>query len=712
MLPSEPPIEEGTSTRLVPKGRLKIFLGASPGVGKTFAMLQAAAERKQEGMDVVVGLVETHKRKETEDQLVNLEVLPRKMISYRGRNFEELDLDGILARAPQLVLIDECAHSNLHGSRHPKRYNDIMEILEHGIDVYTTLNIQHLESLKDVVEQMTHVVVRETIPDSFIESAGEVQLIDLPPDDLLQRLADGKVYVPEQAKAAIEHFFSRSNLLALRELALRHTVTVADEEMAHYVQQQGIKGPWPASDKVMVCISPSPSDAHLVRLARRIAERMQAKWIAVTIETPDDEGRSLGVQQQLSQNLQLAEQLGAHVVALDGSNIADTLVQYAQSQNVTDLMVGHHKEVKTWHKIPLVRWLIRRSSIAERILSHNPSLILRVVPILEDDPIPNIQSSLAPLLKQTVPYMVILMITLGMLVSANQIHKHTSIADISILFFVSILWIAIQFEIKPVLFATTISSLAYSYFYTEPKHYLGLFKLEGWLVALSFVFSAFVISSLSSHSRNIFSTSQGRLKQIRFFSGFIQQITYYSSQEEILRYLCQELHRFLDINVIAFWDIQGKNFQPIVQYPETQQFEMNKVDADAIQWALAHQIRSGRSTDNFSDARYLYLPIKIRNYIPMSDDFPEILGPRWGGIFDPVLTPRVGSSEGEIGDEKTISDRWPNLQKIIGHGYCTGVIGIWALRAHLTVDDLRIAQILIDQAALAIDRLHYMKKSL
>jgi len=641
--------EPGDLTRLFPQGRLKIFLGASPGVGKTFAMLQAAAERKQEGRDVVVGLVETHKRKETESLLTNLEVLPRKIINYRGKSFKELDLDGILARAPQLVLIDECAHSNLPGSRHPKRYNDILEILEHGIDVYTTLNIQHFESLKDIIEQTTHIKIRESVPDSFIQSADEVQLIDLPPDDLLQRLADGKVYVQEQAQSAIEHFFKRPNLLLLRELALRKTTVVADEEMTQYHLQQGKKGSTPISDKIMVCIGTGTSGDNLIRFASRIAERLQAKWTAVTVETPDDENRSLNLQQHLSQTLRLAEELGAEVVKLDGTNIADTLVEYAQENNVTDIIIGQSKK-SFWDKIP---FLVHRT-IAEQILYQRPTLTLRIIPTEDAEPSPTTTLTPAFYRQHLPPYIYSLAIPLGMLFAAGKINKYTTIANITAFFFLSILWISVKFGLWPALLATTVSALAYDYFYIEPTYHIGFNNLESGLTFFSFIFAVFIVSNLTIHSRNVLSITQGRLRQIRFFSKFVHHIAECMNRDEVLRYLCQELHRFLKISVIAFWD-KGENLTPTVQYPESKILELTEADRNAIQWALAHKKRSGRSTDNFSDASYLYLPIKIGNN-------------------------------------------------------SLGVVGIWALKSQLTVDDFRVTQTLIDQAALAIDRLHYVHK--
>ncbi|MBX9805751.1 MAG: DUF4118 domain-containing protein [Alphaproteobacteria bacterium] len=654
-LRTDPPPEKGTSTRLFPKGHLKIFLGASPGVGKTFAMLQAAAERKQEGVDVVVGLVETHKRKETEDQLKNLEILPRKVITYRGKKFKELDLDGVLARAPKLVLIDECAHSNLPGSRHPKRYNDIQEILEHGINVYTTLNIQHFESLKDMVEQMTHITIRETIPDAFIQSADEVQLIDLPPDDLLQRLADGKVYVPEQAITAIENYFNRSNLLSLRELALRHTVAVADEEMSHDVQQRKKQGPWPASDRVMVCVGTEPSSENLVRIACRVADRMQAKWAAVTVETPDDETRSLSVQQQLSRTLHLAQELGAEeVVALDGTDVAETLLQYAFANNVTDMLVGQHQKRSFLQRVPLIGQVLRARSVAEEILSFHPSLTLRVIPTEENGPHQIAPTPKKPFHKSILPYVYSLLITLSMLFAAGEIVKHTSITSISTFFFLSIILVSIKFGFRPALLATFVGTLAYNTIFMNPKYHLSIISLEGGLTFLSFVFAALVISNLSIHSRNVISTTQGRLRQIRFYSNFVQKLTLCKYRDDVLALLCQELYRFLNISVIAFWEIH-ENLTPAIQYPEERDLGLTTSDESAIQWALAHQSRSGRFTDNFSDARYLYLPIKIGNN-------------------------------------------------------SLGVVGIWALKDQLTIDDFRIAQTLIDQAALAIDRLNHIKK--
>ena len=266
-------------------GRLKIFLGAAPGVGKTYEMLQEARSRRKDGKDVVAAIVETHGRTETEALLEGLEILPRHRLKYKNRWLEEMDLDALLARRPGLALVDELAHTNAAGSRHPKRYLDVEELLGKGIDVYTTLNVQHIESLNDVIAQITGVRVRETVPDSILDRADAIELVDITPDDLVQRLKEGKVYVPEQAEKALEHFFAPTNLTALRELALRRTAERVDEQLLAEMQAHAISGPWPAGERLLVCVSEEPRAAGLVRFTKRLADRLHAAWTALYVES-------------------------------------------------------------------------------------------------------------------------------------------------------------------------------------------------------------------------------------------------------------------------------------------------------------------------------------------------------------------------------------------------------------------------------------------
>src|SRR5215831_14519569 len=301
-------------------GKLRIFVGAAPGVGKTYEMLQQAQARKKDGYDIVVGIVETHGRKETEALLTGLEIVPRRQVHYKGQALTEMDVDAIITRHPQIVLVDELAHTNVEGSRHPKRYLDIEELMSHGIDVYTTVNIQHIESLNDVVAQITHVRVRETVPDAVFDRADAVELVDLTPDDLIERLKEGKVYVPKQAEHALEHFFSPGNLTALRELALRRTAERVDDQMLTHMQEHAIPGPWAAGERILVCISEDPRAAGLVRYAKRLADRLHAPFTALCVETRRSLQWSEVERDRVADTLRLAEALGGEAITVPGGD--------------------------------------------------------------------------------------------------------------------------------------------------------------------------------------------------------------------------------------------------------------------------------------------------------------------------------------------------------------------------------------------------------
>ena len=335
------------------RGKLKIFFGATAGVGKTYAMLEAAHEQKREGVDVVAGVVVTHGRIETEALMEGLETLPPRVIDHQGVRLEELDLDAALARHPTLILIDEFAHTNAPGSRHTKRWQDVEELLAAGIHVYTTINVQHLESLNDVVAQITGIRVRETVPDSALERADDVELIDLPPDDLLQRLKEGKVYMPDQARHALDNFFRKGNLIALRELALRRTAERVDQQMEVYRRDHAVVKTWPAGETLMVCVNLNPRGIRLVRAARSMAVGLHAKWIAVYIQTPRHLRLSEAERSPVFQTLRLAEQLGAEAVTLTGEYVSQELLSYARSRNVTKIIVG--KPIRSRWKAMAVR---------------------------------------------------------------------------------------------------------------------------------------------------------------------------------------------------------------------------------------------------------------------------------------------------------------------------------------------------------------------
>src|ERR1700716_2918131 len=314
-------------------GHLRIFVGAAPGVGKTYEMLQTARARQKDGYDIVVGVVETHGRKETEALLEGLEVIPRQRVEYKGQWLEEMDLDAVMARRPQIVLVDELAHTNAPGSRHPKRYLDVEELLSRGIHVYTTVNIQHIESLNDVVAQITHVRVRETVPDSIFDRADAVELVDITPGDLIERLKEGKVYVPQQAERALQHFFSPAKLTALRELALRRTADRVDDQLLTEMQAHAISGPWAAGERILVCVSEDPRSAGLVRYAKRLADRLHAPFTALYIETPRSLQLSEEERDRIADTLRLAERLGGEGITIqsDSRHIADDVINFAHA---------------------------------------------------------------------------------------------------------------------------------------------------------------------------------------------------------------------------------------------------------------------------------------------------------------------------------------------------------------------------------------------
>src|ERR1700751_566657 len=365
-------------------GRLKIFLGATPGVGKTYEMLGSAHAKLRAGADIVVGFVETHGRAETEVLLRGLEGIPRKRLEYRGQVLEEMDLDAIIARHPQIAIVDELAHTNVAGSRHPKRYLDVEELLSRGIDVYTAVNIQHIESLNDVVAQITHVRVRETVPDSVFDRADAIELIDLTPDDLIQRLKEGKVYVPKQAERALEHYFSPGNLTALRELALRRTAERVDEQLLTHMQANAIAGPWAAGERILVCLSEDPRAAGLVRYTKRLADRLHAPWTAISIETRRSLQLTDEQRDRLADKLRLWEARGAGAAPppRGGGRIADEIISFAHANNVTQIIIG--KSARSW-------WFdIRRGSVVQDLVRRAGNISVNVLAgeELAADPVP------------------------------------------------------------------------------------------------------------------------------------------------------------------------------------------------------------------------------------------------------------------------------------------------------------------------------------
>src|ERR1700751_1776233 len=358
------------------RGRLKIFLGAAPGVGKTYEMLLSAQAKRRDGSDVVVGVVESHGRRETEALLEGLEVIPRQQGEYKGHILAEMDLDAILKRHPPLFLVAELSHTNAPGSRHPKRYLDVEEIIAAGIDVFATLNIQHVESLNDVVAKITRIRVRETVPASLLDQADEIEVVDLSPEDLIKRLREGKVYVPQQAERAVRHYFSAGNLTALRELALRRTAQRVDEQLLSHMRAHAISGPWAAGERVLVCVSEAPSIAGLIRYAKRVADRLQVPLTVIYVETARTQRLNDAERDRIADFLRLAERLGASTITIPGRNIAEELVAYATVNNITQIVIGKSNRSRWFEMVhgSVVHELGRKTgSISVTVISADDS---------------------------------------------------------------------------------------------------------------------------------------------------------------------------------------------------------------------------------------------------------------------------------------------------------------------------------------------------
>src|SRR5690242_15804694 len=474
------------------RGKFKIFFGAAPGVGKTYGMLLAAQRRKAEGIDVVVGVVETHGRAETEAQLAGLGVIPRHKVDYRGKVLEEMDLNAILARRPQLVLVDELAHSNAPGSQHPKRYVDVQDLLAAGIDVYSTMNVQHVESLNDIVARITRIRVRETVPDSVVDSADDVELVDLTPADLIARLGEGKVYVREQAQRALKHYFSPGNLTALRELALRRTAERVDEQMLSYMREHAITGPWGAGERVLVCVDPGPDSANTVRAAKRTAQNLDAELIALYVETERHALLSEAEQSRLAEALRLADQLGAEVVHVPGRSVVEEILAFARSRNVTRVVVGKSRRS---------RWFeLRHGSVVDQLVRSGSGLAVEVAPSGEKTEPGKPDWTLgAPLTLG--PYLEGALTTAAATAAGVAINAYIDLPNISLIYVVPVLMAAARHGLVPSLWVSALSVLSFNFFFLPPLYQFTITDPANVMALFFLMFVAVAASALGTRTR-------------------------------------------------------------------------------------------------------------------------------------------------------------------------------------------------------------------
>jgi two-component system, OmpR family, sensor histidine kinase KdpD len=583
------------------RGRLKIVLGAAPGVGKTYEMLNAARARQQESVDVVVGVVETHGRRETESLLEGLEIIPRLRIEYKGRILEEMDLNAVLARRPQLALVDELAHTNTPGSRHPKRYMDVEELIAAGIDVYTTLNVQHIESLNDVVARITRIRVRETVPDLVIDKADDLELIDLTPEDLIKRLKEGKVYVPHQAERAIRHYFAPGNLTALRELALRRTAQRVDEQMVRYMQAHAISGPWAAGERVLACIGEDAESTSVVRQAKRIADNLKAQWTAIHIET----GRSLSMTQaardRIAAALRLAEQLGGATVTLPGEDVAGAIVEYAQSNNFTYIIIT---------KPPRPRWVeLFRGSLSERLICRAGAMSVHVIGIepARSDAGDRRTAERAGSNGSAPDYLGSLGLVAVALGLALLLRDTLGVTSVALTFLTAVLISAIFYGLWPALLAGLASVLAYNFFFLPPLYTLSITDPENAVALFFFAVTAVITSNLTARVRAQAISARQRARTTEELYQFSGKLAVAANLDDLLWAAVHQIALMLKVHVVILLPDDGILVVRAGYPPEDR---LDDADLGAAKWCWERNRPAGRGSDTLPGARRLFLPMQ------------------------------------------------------------------------------------------------------
>ena len=508
------------------RGKLKIFFGAAPGVGKTYTMLEAARKVGKEGMDVVVGYIEPHVRPETQALVLGLDVLPRLQVEYRGTKLWEFNLDAALALHPQLLIVDELAHTNAPGVTHTKRWQDVMRLLEAGIDVYTTLNVQHLESLNDVIAQITGVVVRETVPDSIFQQADEVELVELAPDDLLERLQEGKVYIAREAQRAMANFFTKGNLIALRELALRQTAQRVGEQMDVYRGEHAVLGTWPARERLLVCVGPSPFAARLVRATCRMADGLKSPWVAVHVETPRDANLSDASREQLTHTLRLAEQLGGETATLSGQSIADELIHYARGRNVTKIVVGKPKQTR-WRELfrgSLVYELTRKCGDID-------------VYVISGDPQPAPPPAVAPRLLRGrgLDYIWASVAVMVCTAVSFVLSPYLATPNLAMIYLLGVVAVALWLGRGPSILASILGVAAFDFFCVPPRWKFTVDEPQYLLTFLVLLLIGLVISSLTARVQFQAESARRRERRTAALYAMGRELTATQSREHIAR---------------------------------------------------------------------------------------------------------------------------------------------------------------------------------
>jgi two-component system sensor histidine kinase KdpD len=577
-------------------GKLKIFLGYVAGVGKTYAMLEAAHQRLEEGVDIVVGYVETHGRKETEALLAGLEVLPRCETEYRGIKLTEMDIDAVIRRHPKIVLVDELAHTNNPGSRHPKRYQDVEEVLKAGIDVYSTVNIQHLESLSDIVQQITGVVVREKIPDRIIDEADEIELIDLPTDELLKRLQDGKVYISDQAMRALEKFFRKGNLTALRELSLRRAADRVDSQMLSYMQTKAIPGPWPATERILVCISSHPMGERLIRSGRRLADDLNAEWYVLFVETPYHLHMPVENRLRVQRFLNLAEELGAKVTSISSDSVADAVINFARERNITKIVAG---------KPFRPRWFeIIRGSVIDQIIRNSGTIDVNVVSdISSTPPIPKVKTDRK--VKRIWRYVLGVLLVVAVTLFGRLVAQYLDPTNLIMFYLLAVVIAAVYLGRGPAIITSIFGVLAFDFFLINPIFSFSVDDTQYILTFFGLLIVGLIISNSAALLRDQVAVLRNKEKETQSLFTLSRELTGAVSLDQVMQIAIQTTSAILDRKCV-------------ILLPQNGALEIKQASVDltldsneyaVAEWSFKQALPAGKGTDTLPAAAIRFTPL-------------------------------------------------------------------------------------------------------
>ena len=581
-------------------GNLKIYLGAAPGVGKTYTMLQDAHTKRLQGLDITVGVVETHGRKDLEEVLKGLEILSRQQIEYRGQRLSEFDLDAALKRNPALIIMDEMAHTNAPGLLHAKRWQDIKELLDRGIDVYTTLNVQHIDSLNDVVAQIIHARIKETIPDFMLELADTIELVDLPPEDLLKRLQEGKVYFPKQAELATENFFRKGNLIALRELALRVTAERVNAQVLLYREGEGIKHVWSTKEKLLVCVGSRVTSTNIIRSTRRLAISLQAEWIAVHVETPQirlsEEERNSAIE-----NLRLAEQLGAETKILNGLDLVDEILNFAREQNITTIVVGK-RVIPRWKKL-------FRTSMADELVRYSREIDVYIITGEMDGGAKQSSSNKSVPQKRNIPWQIYIF-SIGVVAVVTGInfflYPYLNTSNLVMMYLFGVTIVALFGRTGPSVFASIVSVLAYDFFFIPPFYSLSISDIHYYFTLFVMLLVTLIICHFAVVSRRQAEVARLAEQYTATLHTLSRQLASTRGVDKLINIAVEYLAKIFDSDVTA---MLPQNNHLKVKSKDKKTDALNAKDQAVAQWVYDLGQAAGLGTDTLPFADSIYIPL-------------------------------------------------------------------------------------------------------